>query len=63
MIMVRELTDEEITNIENMHTEIHTHNTGEYDFDFSAIDAIGFARALFEAARVQQTTERTNDKG
>lgn len=46
MIMCRELTDEEI---EDIGFPFHT------VYGFNALD---FARALFEAARVQQTQER-----
>jgi hypothetical protein len=49
MICVRELTDEEIKEVANSYT------MGEWPSDFCAVQ---FARALFEAARVQQTQER-----
>lgn len=54
MIMVRELTKEEIELLGQKY------NPNEYCTDF---DYEGFAKALFEAARVQQTAERVNGQG
>ena len=49
MIMVRELTDDEIAAIAAKHDTI-------YGCDFIAL-----ARALFEAARIQQTQDRIDN--
>ena len=55
MIMVRELSNEEIEEIENAHTTYAVQCTGFFE---GVLDTKAFARALFEAARVQQTQER-----
>lgn len=63
MIMVRELTDKEISQIALKYQTGDSQWDGMNEIWFDSFDHLGFAKALFEAARVQQTTERTNGQG
>jgi len=61
MIMVRELTEEEIKQIAIKHKYVDYGYDGENEVNVECFDELSFARALFEAARIQQTDRSEND--
>lgn len=58
MIMCRELSEDEIEKIE---VEVMSGYWDSNEVWQERLPALRFARALFEAARVQQTTERLDE--
>lgn len=55
MLMVRELTDEEVEELAKKFKGLDYVYDGENEYPFDTFEPLAFARALFEAAKVQQS--------